>query len=227
MNKQEAYKALVAKRKQCGLCAGLRNPAAVAGGRFDSEEIGAWSMWQGNLNAEIVVVGQDWGSIPYFEKYEGRDKDQPSENPANRHLRELLGGIGVTIGRPRDPQDQIIFLTNLILCLKEGGLQAPVKDSWFTNCAQTFFKPLMEIIRPRVVIALGKKTSESILDLHGIPYSRTAPFYRILGQSPFSLTDRTRLFPVYHCGAGVTNRTRRMSLQVEDWMRVGKLLRTG
>ncbi len=223
MKKIEAYKRLVEKRKTCSLCRGLCNPATVAGGLYDSEEIGPWSLWQANLNTRLVVVGQDWGDISYFTKWAGRD--QPSGNRTNENLQKLLTGVGVKIGKPRDPQDQVAFFTNLILCLKTGGLQGHVDDQWFTNCSRTFFKPLMEIISPRVIMALGKKVSESILALYDIPYSKNAAFSKLMSQSPYQLTNSIVLFPLYHCGAGSVNRNRSLPEQEEDWSKVNKWLK--
>ncbi len=218
MNKLYAYKDLVAKRKSCHECTGLCNPSGVARGQYDSDHIGPWSLWQANMNAEVVVVGQDWGNTKYFNKWQGRD--QSVDNPTNENLQKLLSIIGVKIGRPQDQQDQVIFLTNLILCLKTGGLQGRVEDEWFANCSHAFFKPLIEIINPRAIIALGKKVSESILALYGIPYRKNIPFSEMLSNSPYNLTAPTVLFPVYHCGAGSVNRNRSMPEQKEDWLKI-------
>lgn len=222
MTKIEKYRKLVEERKQCSLCQGLRNPAGISGGKWDSDQIGPWSLWQANLDAELVVVGQDWSDVSYFRKWEGRD--QPSGNPTNENLQKLLNTIGIQIRKPRDPQDQIVFFTNIILCLKAGGLQAPVKDNWLKNCSSTFFVPLIEIINPKVVIALGKKVSESILHLYGISYSKSAVFSKMLSQAPYQLTDSTAFFPVYHCGAQGVNRNRSMMEQEEDWSKVNMWL---
>jgi hypothetical protein len=100
-----------------------------------------WSLWQANLNSEIVLVGQDWGDISYFRQWEGRD--QPSGNPTNENLQKLLKIVGIEIRKPRDPQNQIVFFANVILCLKTGGLQGRVDDKWFTNCSRAFLKPLL------------------------------------------------------------------------------------
>jgi len=109
--------------------------------------------------------------------------------------------------------------------LKTGGLQSRVDDRWFTNCSRSFFKPLVEIINPRVIIALGKNISESILTLYGIPYSKNVTLSKMMSQSPYQLTNSTRLFPVYHCGAGSVNRNRPMPKQEEDWSKIGKWLK--
>jgi uracil-DNA glycosylase family 4 len=221
-NKVETYAKLVEQRKLCSLCQGLRNPSKVDGGRYDHGHIGPWSLWQGSLNAEVVVVGQDWGDVAYFRKWKG--KDQPYGNPTNENLQHLLKTIGIVIEKPHDVQNQIIFLTNIILCLKTGGLQARVKDEWLMNCARNYFKPMIDIINPKVIISLGKKPCESILSIYGIKFSKSLKLSSIIIKSPYALTDTINLFPVYHCGAGSTNRNRSFSQQLVDWAKIRSVL---
>jgi len=225
MNRQDAYHSLVAKRKTCRICSesGLTNPTCVEGGIYDSDQIGPWSRWQGNLNAEIMVVGQDWGGFKFFVTWEGFDP--PSSNPTNTNLSVLLQQFGITIKQPQEPQEHSIFLTNIILCLKDGGLQAPIKDEWLSNCSGNFFRPLVEIVNPKIILALGKKVSETILDLYGISYSKSATLSKLMNGSPFKLTESSLLFPVYHCGAGGVNRNRPMEMQIEDWRKAAKWFR--
>jgi DNA polymerase len=223
MAKTDVYRSIIAKRKSCRLCDGLTNPSAVANGEYDSAEIGPWSRWQGNINAEILVVGQDWGDIRYFMKWQG--KDQPSGNPTNDSLQVLLKHIGVQIGKPRETQDHVVFFTNLILCLKQGGLQAKVDDGWFRNCTSAFFQSLIDVIQPKAILALGKKVSESILNQYDIAYPKSKGLLEIMRQSPYSLTSTTVLFPLYHCGAGSVNRNRSIIEQKTDWSRVGEWLK--
>jgi uracil-DNA glycosylase len=162
MNKLTDYAQLVAARKACHLCSGLTNPADVEAGRFDSEHIGAWSLWQGNLDASIMVVGQDWGNTTYFVRREGREGPR---NPTNLALVELVGIAGISIGDPGSAVGRdIAFFTNAILCLKgsDGGLQGKVQRSWFDNCTE-FLRRQIEIVRPAVVVGLGERAYRAIL----------------------------------------------------------------
>lgn len=222
MNKIEKYRNLVHKRKQCFLCQCLHNPASIDKGKWDSDQIGPWSLWQASLDAELIIVGQDWGDVSYFKKWEGRD--QPSGNPTNENLQKLLGTIGIDVRKPREVQHQIVFFTNIILCLKTGGLQSPVEEQWFQNCSVAFFKPLVEIIKPIAVLALGKKVSESIFEIYGIQQPKNTPLSDKIKQAPYQLTDSTVLFPLYHCGAGGVNRNRSMEKQMDDWSHIKKFL---
>lgn len=220
MGREDQYQELFQKRKNCRLCKGLTNPATFDNGRFDSNQIGPWSIWQHNLNANIVIVGQDWGDTRYFEKWSGRD--QNDGNPTNDNLVSLLKSIGVMIGKPRENQTQGVFLTNLILCLKTGGLQAPVADDWFRSCTKAFFKPLIDIIKPRAVLALGKKTSEFILNAFGVFHESDITLKSLMEKSPYSLSSQTVIFPLYHCGAGSINRNRSFKDQLNDWQNIYK-----
>ena len=97
MGKIDVYNSLVNKRKYCRSCNGLVNCSVVDDGKYDSDEIGPWTLWQGNLNSEIMVVGQDWGDRTYFSKWKGAD--QPSGNPTNENLQRLLKQKQVEIVR--------------------------------------------------------------------------------------------------------------------------------
>jgi len=221
MTKIEKYRRLVEKRKACQLCTNITNPSKVENGRYDSNEIGPWSLWQGNLNAELLIVGQDWGDTSYLKRWKGRD--QPSGNKTNENLQKLLAHIGVRIGKPRDSKDQIVFFTNLILCLKEeGGLQGPIKNDWLINCAKEFFLTLLEIIKPRAILALGKDVSETILKLYKIQYRKNQRLSELMNRSPYRLTTSMVLFPLYHCGARGQNINR--PNPESDWIRIKKWL---
>ena len=66
-DKQHRYVKLVVERKQCKLCEGMENPSRCAGGKFDSDEIGVWTTWQGGLDALVMIVGQVTVHAPGYE----------------------------------------------------------------------------------------------------------------------------------------------------------------
>ena len=59
----------------------LLNPQNICNGDFDKEEeLNAWSRWQGDLNADILVIGQDWGGEQCYREQEGKDSDKDNTN---------------------------------------------------------------------------------------------------------------------------------------------------
>lgn len=220
MLKTQRYSNLVQARKACHLCEGLRNPAEVDNGRLDSDHIGPWCRWQGNFEAPLMVVGQDWGDERYLRDNSGVEKPN---NRTNATLVKLLGTIGLDIGEPGDAWGQdVLFFTNAILCLKQGGLQGAVRADWFRNC-QPFLRGQIEIVRPRVVVGLGQRAYEGVMAAYGFK----APPFRKAVEDPEGhlLPMGSRLFAVYHCGARILNTHRPLERQVADWSRIGNALK--
>src|SRR5260221_12658035 len=92
----------VARRKTCvrciadvaskgGMLLGLQNPAQLFNGAQDSPEIGPWTRWQGALDAELMVVGQDWGDVDYLRTHNGLDDPDNSTNVTLRQLLPISG----------------------------------------------------------------------------------------------------------------------------------------
>jgi DNA polymerase len=214
MTKATEYARLVVERKACRRCQGLVNPADV-GGIPDPDQVGPWSIWQGNLDARVMVVGQDWGDVAYFKKYQGRDV---AHNFTNRALVELLAVAGISV-LPLDSADlkHVAFFTNAILCLKSGGLQGKVDRSWFHNCG-SFLRRQIEIVQPRVVVGLGERAYRSVL----AEWNIAGGGFREEVELPEGrrLQNGTRVFAVYHCGARVRNTWRTRDQQERDWRRM-------
>ncbi len=214
------YEALVDARKACRVCTGVINGSSIENGVYDCDEIGAWSQWQGNLNAQLVVVGQDWGDVDWFLRAKGYPT---STSKTNITLVELLRAAGLAINLANKTTGRgLLFFTNAILCMKDGGAQAPVKPSWLRNCGSRFLRPTIELVRPKVVVCLGAKAYGSVM----VAYELTARRFREAVESgePDVLPDQVYVFPVYHCGAYVLNTHRKLPAQIQDWKRIGNFL---
>jgi len=220
--KQRAYAALVENRKKCRLCVGLTNPSVSKLRHFDSDHIGPWSRLHGDLNADLMVVGQDWGDVDYYVKHSGLDD---LKNPTMRNLETILKHIGFDVScTSYSNKKQGLFLTNAILCLKRGGLQAKIDPKWVENCGHAFLRHQIEIVRPRVVVGLGASAFQIILNAFEKPRVKLSE--AISDPLGCSLGEGIRLFAAYHCGSGVVNRTRDLETQCIDWERIGKFLKS-
>jgi uracil-DNA glycosylase family 4 len=225
MDKLERYKELVARRKACRACPELTNPSDYMGGVFDSDHIGPWSLWHGDLDAKLVVVGQDWGDDAYFEKHEGHDLDK---TPTNATLRELLESIEFKVNPASGVTQyhQGLFFTNAVLCLKKGGLGSVVKGSWIKNCG-LFLKQTIDIINPAVVVSLGRHACISIIGLYRL---KTGKLYDlklsdiIKETNGLKLIDNTVYLPMYHPSPRVLSKVRIREHQLADWKRVKRVL---
>ncbi|WP_414469262.1 uracil-DNA glycosylase family protein [Methanobacterium sp. ACI-7] len=219
ISKENAYKELVKKRKNYKFSKGLKNPSEIEGGVYDKEDhIGAWSKWQGNLNAEIMLIGQDWGDVDFFIKCKGEHLD---DTPTNKNLRKLFKLIGIDIGYPNNPNlSAPVFFTNAILGLKEGRMNTPIKYSWVKNDAEEFLKPTIDIVNPKIIMTLGGKTYNAMAHIYGL---RINNLKEIIHKNPIKLKDGKLLFAMYHCGnLGTANR--KFELQKKDWEKIKEYL---
>ncbi|MGA2260180.1 MAG: uracil-DNA glycosylase family protein [Acidobacteriota bacterium] len=216
--KQAAYQALVAERKACTLCKELEltNPASAALCHLDSNQIGPWTRWQGDLDADIMVVAQDWGDVESFKRQSGKD----NESPTNRMLIKLLDHVGVRVTSPlASRQDSGVFLTNAVLCLKHGNAQTAVSKQWYANCGPKFLRRQIEIVRPRVVVTLGEWAYKTTMHSFELEPRRFRD--AVNSVDAVELFQGTCLVPVYHCGPKILNtRVRDREAQFKDWMRV-------
>ncbi|WP_209581786.1 uracil-DNA glycosylase family protein [Methanobacterium aggregans] len=219
LNKEKEYKMLVERRKNAIFPEGLKNPSEIEGGIYDSEDhIGPWSKWQGNLNADIMLVGQDWGSEKYYLDYKGNHKD---DSITNSRMKEAFELIGIEVGYPSSPnRDAPCFFTNVVLGLKEGNKSNPIKAKWVKEHAEEFLKPTIEIVNPKIIITLGKPAYESVAGIYGLQKENLA---EIINKNPFKLSHDKLLFAMYHCSPlGCINRT--WEQQKQDWIKIKEYL---
>ena len=216
--RDEAYAQLVRERKECTLCRelGLHNPAVPKLERFDSDEIGPWTRWLGDRNARLMIVGQDWGDVTYFQNNEGFDDCTRKRYRTNRKLKGFLKGIGIEVPIERRDGSSGVFLTNAVLCIKKGGNRAPVKKQWFDNC-RVFLRRQIEIVSPDVVVTIGVPAYKAVASA----FNPLPEFSVAWGNSEgVELMSRCRIVPVYHPMASIDTQQ-----QIQDWARVERALR--
>ena len=224
-NKDTRYQALVEVRKACRACGtGLTNPSVCENGAFDCEAMGEWSHWQGNLDAPLMVVGQDWGDVAWFLREKGRSTNTSRTNTT---LLKLLASIGFQLKLPYQTQGNgTLFFTNAVLCLKSCGAQSSVKPEWFRNCGHRFLRPTIELVQPKIVVCLGERAYRAVMGAWQI---KARKFYDAV-TSPDSVLlppCGSSVFPVYHCGARTLNTNRNFEAQLADWKRIGRFLHVG
>lgn len=218
-----SYQKLVRGRKLCRACSGMTNPSAVESPK-DSDRIGPYSRWQGNLSSELLVVGQDFSDVETYKAGNG----WPGEGVGtNQTLVVLLREAGIVINGPRaGVSEDRLFFTNAVLCLKDGHKGSRVSPKCFATCGQNFLKPLIEIIRPKAVATLGVVALDAILRAYAMP--RTTGLIRLLDQGwSCDLPGGTRLFPMAHPSRIVQARSRPLAKQIGDWRRLRPFLCSG
>jgi uracil-DNA glycosylase len=78
-------------------------------------------------------------------------------------------------------------------------------------------------VQSEVVIALGLMATNGILHAYNLnTYSVLRKAVEI--EEGIRLGEKTRLFPMYHCGNRGVNQNRNMEEQLKDWRKIGRYL---
>jgi len=217
------YEQLVKTRKAYKLdITGLINQSELD---FDNGcYLDPWGKWYNHLSPDILVIGQDWGNVKYYNKNSGLDN--PS-NPTCINLSKLFSSIGFEIGTPLKPNTELkLHFANIIPFIRRGKMQGSLElilnQQTINAFALTFMKPLVELLQPKIVITLGLASTTALLNVFDIPVEKKNKLTDMVTGPAIKLTDDIKLLLMCHCRASVINRNRNLELQKIDWQRVIK-----
>ncbi len=141
---------------------------------------------EGSLNAKIMFIGEAPGS------YEDR-KGRPFVGKAGKILDELLDSIGL--------KKNEIYISNIIKCRPPNN-RNPLKIE-IKMCSE-FLDKQIEIIRPKVIVPLGKFANLYISKKFGLKFEKIS---RIHGMILLVNTNfgTLKIIPIYHPAAAIYN----------------------
>jgi restriction system protein len=151
MDKQTELLAL-AKLRQATRWSGYGCIGDYHGGAYECDFVSPYSKTAGNVNAEIMVMLQDWSShesmIEPFDE-ETANLGYTPRLRTNQALSKLLNEtFGITL---RD-----VYGTNLFPFIKQGKMSAHIRQADLMRAAHEFALPQISIVSPKLVIsALG------------------------------------------------------------------------
>lgn len=221
MNKLQNYNQLIADfSKETDLGTGLVNPFQLIKSNPNNSNIKSYfqisplSVWQHDLDAKILVLGQDWGPESEF-LIRGKDDD---DNGFVKRIEELFSSIGINIGLPSKPQEADLFFANVVLGLRKGENYSGKTNSDWIQPSKKYIVALIEIIEPEIIICLGNEAGKSFAKMNGLKFDSLTSMVK---NSPF-LVDGKKIFFVYHPSSRAVNRT--LNQQIEDWQKIRKAL---
>lgn len=247
MNKYLLYQQLVSDVKAYVISSCNGNPPFDGYEKCDT--INLWTYWQGrwtdadgnvmhNLDARLLVVGQDWGAVDTSavhticqlmdgkqEQYVSNDiyiaeRDQfvnPTDDVLYHVIKTALG-YDITLSSLHCTQNRDLFFTNFFPCFREGKNTGylPIPN---INKERAFFARLVDVIQPKVVVCLGKKALVEVCTSLGIAIknSNLAPYYQFIGdkeKNPICAQHLPVIFGMAHPGPqGTLNRVKGESPQ--------------
>lgn len=197
MDKQAAMAMLVAKRRaEAG--GRYHHLHLYDGGSWDFDFVVPWTKSACHLDADLMIVGQDWASEDYLRRNDDTEKraartltGQDAHLATNRNLKNLLAQhFGLCSSQT--------YATNVLVFIKPGKMSSNVPTRDLRSCAAAYTLPQLDIVKPRMALCLGAKTFNSVRSALGLPPLR---LQEACIPSAHTRMDRTELYGVPHTGS--------------------------
>ncbi len=159
----------------------------------------------GSYDAKVMFVGEAPG---YWEDQKGL----PFVGRAGKVLDELLREIGLS----RDE----VYITNIVKCRPPEN-RDPTEEE--IKACSPYLDRQIDIIRPKVIVPLGRHSMRYILEKFGFPVE---PISRIHGETfeAHTLFGRIVIMPSYHPAAALYRPQIKEELR-RDFKKLGELLK--
>ncbi|MSQ31743.1 MAG: uracil-DNA glycosylase [Dehalococcoidia bacterium] len=192
--KAKSFDALVARVQACRMCPRMEGRRRVLG------------YANGSPDTQVLFVAEAPGRL-------GAERDGKPlwGDRAGKNFRSLLKLSGL--------KRREIFISNAVLCNPQNkdGNNSPPTTREIKNCSR-HMKGLINIIKPKVVVTLGRKALQSLNEVssHEVDLRRDV--------AKLSRWNKAALVPLYHCGQQAMI-SRPFDKQKDDYTNMGKMLK--
>ena len=135
-------------------------------GIYECNHVSPYSHGAQNVNTEVMLVLQDWGSMDYLKSLCNEDQESLSQlgrDPklfTNKNITDLLN-------RHFHLNLADTYATNLFPFIKQGTMSSSIPIQDLNRAAIEYTRPLIEIIQPSIVICFGIKTFNALIASYG------------------------------------------------------------
>ena len=156
MGKKDELDKLVDKRRRKDVLPGYKRLGDYSNADFECNFVSPYSKGAHNLNADVMILLQDWSSDQALRRSVGASELGRDPNlPTNRNLCSLMkSSLAMELSET--------YATNLFPFIKAGGLSSRIPFADFVVAAKEFAIPQIRIIAPRLVVCLGKTTFNTL-----------------------------------------------------------------
>lgn len=156
MTKEKELLAL-ARLRQNTRYDGYKTIADYVNGYYECDYVSPYSKSANNINADVFVVLKDWSSD---DNLHGKcpETNKLGYTPSVRTNIKLINYLKKFL----DLDLKDTYTTNLFPFIKMGDMSAQIVRKDMRRAAKDFTIPMIEIIRPKIVIALGGETFNAL-----------------------------------------------------------------
>ncbi len=152
---------------------------------------------EGSLDAKIMFIGEAPG---YWEDVKGK----PFVGAAGKLLDKLLAGIGLS--------REEVFIGNILKCRPPGNRDPQPEE---VRACTPYLDRQIRIIRPKIIVTLGRYASAYIFSKAGISFSGISKVHGKIYHADVLDLDVT-LIPMYHPAVALYNAKLKSALE-EDF----------
>ena len=205
MNKRERLKELARYRRE-HVPTGYKGIGEYHGGAYECDFVSPYTKSAQELDADIVIVLQDWASDCYFrEKVDPNpvlkvDLISKGHDPTlytNKNIKALL----------RTHFDMSLaqtYTTNLFPFVKPGKMNAKIEPEELLKAARTYTMREIGLIKPKLVVCCGLDVSRTILEVLGSPWPGSLS--KAIESSPFRFGKTEYWAQAHPGGQGLASR---------------------
>jgi len=179
---KEQMDSLIEKMSKCTKCINLKTKKCdyslinfYQNQDFSKNIPSIWTDWYNRLDANIMIVGQDWGPYEDMKKLNQQYlQEKTKENwqtliESEKSLtKKQLEKYMITSSNGRMNNLDNCYITNAIMCARNGhnyrGNNINLNKS--THYCQEFLKSQIEIVKPKVVVTLGYYPLKSLSEIY-------------------------------------------------------------
>ena len=194
---------------------GFHNLGEFHNGAYECEFVSPYSKSAHSTQSGVLIFLQDWISADVLAGEllpEAIQSGRIPSLPTNRNLDRLLqDGLGLKLAQT--------YATNLFPFIKPGGMSAPIPMALLRKCATEFAIPHIQILHPRLVVALGLATYNALASaLGGVAQKHLSAAI----ECPFEFESSTIWCQAHPGALGQNSRNRERPGQTTiDWEQMG------
>jgi hypothetical protein len=183
-------------------------------GAYECDFVSPYTKTAGNVNAEIMVMLQDWASDGFLKGPFHESSAKLGHSPTLPTNRTLIRLLKKTFGLALAD----VYGTNLFPFVKPGDMSGEISERDLVAAARQFALPQIRIIKPKLVVCLGLATFNALrraCDLS--PYQVLSS----ANESPF-IIGTAQVWCQAHTGARGQNNRNKSGLDrvSDDWLRM-------
>lgn len=132
-------------------------------GAWDFDFVVPWTKSACNLDAKLMIIGQDWSSEKFLLDPRNNTPDrvvlrqqlgQDPHLPTNKNIKCWLKYFDVTWEQT--------YATDVSVFIKPGRMNTKVPMSVLRRCAERYTVPQLKIVKPLMALCLGSDTFNSL-----------------------------------------------------------------